>query len=427
MMSNAFRIRVCSMAATAAMALCGAMPAAAAAADELQQLKSELATLQARIGQLEAQARAAEETNDRQTDQLAVARSALGSWVQNFTFKGDFRYRNENIEQQFTPDRNRDRLRVRAGFTAKVNDTVRTEFQLATSEGNDPRSSNQTLGGGNSRKNVFIDLAYVEWQAFPAVRFTAGRMKYPWVRAGASSLFDSDVNPEGLAVNWSRGELYASAIHNILEERSGAGESTMTGAQVGWRPAWGAGRVNLAAGYFDFHSVRRRNPFFNNSANGNTTTAAGCIGGATSCLAFDYDLIEAIAEYSRPLAGRPLSLYADYVTNEAATNGLDTAMSLGFTWGRASDPRSWEIGYNYQVAGKDAVFAQYTDSDMGAGNTDYRAHILRLGYAPARNWTLNLTWQLADTNIDVPASVADVGPVEDRHYDRLQLDLNFRF
>jgi hypothetical protein len=267
----------------------------------------------------------------------------------------------------------------------------------------------------------------VEWQALPGLKLTGGKMKYPWVRAGASSLFDGDVNPEGLAVNWSRGDLYASAIHNLLEERSAARESTMSGAQFGWKPALGQGRLNVAAAYFDFHGVRGRNPFFNNSANGNTTTTTGCLGGATTCLVYDYNLVEGIVEYSVPLAGRPLALFADYFRNTAADNGLDTALSLGFTWGRASDPRSWEIGYNYQAADKDSLFAQYTDSDVGAGNTDYRAHVLRMGYAPARNWVVNLAWQMAETNIDVPVTVSGVGDVQERNYDRLQVDLNFKF
>jgi hypothetical protein len=413
-------------AAGAVLALALAVPAAAAT-DDLAELKAAVEALQARIAQLEAQAKAVEETNDRQADQIAVVRSNIGSWVSNFTFKGDFRYRNETIDQQYVPERNRDRVRVRAGFVAKVNDTVRTEFGLATSEGNDPRSSNQTLTGENTRKNVFIDLAYVEWQAAPTLKFTAGKMKYPWLRAGASSLFDGDVNPEGLAANWARGDLFASAVYNILEERGSLGESTLTAGHFGWKPALGPGRLTLAVGYFDFHSVQGRNPFFNNSANGNTTTTTGCIGGATTCLAHDYDLVEAMAEYTRPLAGRPLALFADYITNEAADNGLDTAWSLGLTWGRASDPRTWEIGYNYQSVEKDAVYAQYVDSDVGAGNTDYRAHVLRAGYAVARNWVVNLTWQVADTNIDVPATVGGVGAVQDRDYERLQLDLNFRF
>lgn len=397
------------------------------AADELAETKASVAALQQRITQLEAQAKATEEANDRQTDQIAVARSNVGSWVANFTFKGDFRYRNETIDQQYVPERNRDRIRVRAGFVAKVNDKVRTELALATSEGNDPRSSNQTLSGENTRKNVFIDVAYVEWQALPQLKFTGGKMKYPWVRAGSSVLFDGDVNPEGLAVNWAQGSLFASAFYNHLEERAAAGESSMAGGQIGWKPSLGQGQLTLAAGLFDFNSVRHRNPFFNSSSNGNTTTTTGCIGGATSCLAYDYNLVQGLAEYTRPLAGRPLMLFVDYISNDAADNGLGKALSTGFMWGRASDPRSWELGYYYQRAEKDSVFGQFIDSDLGGGSTDYRGHVVRAGYAIAKNWTANLTWHLAKTNMDVPASVPGVGAVLDRDYQRLQLDLNFKY
>lgn len=351
----------------------------------------------------------------------------IPGWVSNFTFRGDFRYRNETIDQQYSPERNRDRIRVRTGFVAKVNDTVRTELALATSEGNDPRSSNQTLTGENSRKDLFIDLAYVEWQALPQLKLTAGKMKYPWVRAGSSVLFDGDVNPEGLAASWSQGGLFASAFYNHLEERAASGESSMAGAQVGWRSTPGRGQLTLAAGVFDFNSVRRRNPFHSGGANGNSTTTSGCIGGATSCLAWDYNLVEGILEYTRPVAGRPLTLFGDYIRNEAAGNGLDTAFSAGFTWGRAADPRTWEVGYFYQRADKDAVFAQFIDSDLGGGSTDYRGHVVRAGYAIARNWTANLTWHSGETNVDVAANVAGAGAVRNRDYQRLQLDLNFRF
>lgn len=398
-----------------------------AAADEVAELRAAVAAMKERIAQLETQAKAVEETNDRQADQIAVVRSNVGSWVPNFTFKGDFRYRNETIDQQYLPERNRDRIRVRAGFVARVNDTVRTEFALATSEGNDPRSSNQTLTGENTRKNVFIDLAYVEWQALPQLKLTAGKMKYPWLRPGSSVLFDGDVNIEGVAVNWSRGGLFASAFYNHLEERGAAGESSMGGGQLGWRSALGTGQLTLAAGLFDFNSVRRRNPFFNASSNGNTTTTIGCIGGAASCLAYDYNLLEGMAEYTRPVAGRPLALFADYITNDAAGNGLDTALSAGFSWGRAADPHTWEVGYYYQRAEKDAVFGQFIDSDLGGGNTDYGGHVIRAGYAIAKNWTANLTWHVGQTNRDAPATVPGIGAVSDRDYKRLQLDLNFKY
>jgi hypothetical protein len=413
-------------AASVGMLVAAALPGTAAA-DEVSELKAAVEALQKRIDQLETRAKVVEDTNDHQTDQIALARSNVGSWVPNFTWKGDFRYRNENIVQEHAVDRNRDRIRVRAGFVAKVNDTVKTEVGFSTSEGNDPRSSNQTLTGENTRKNVFIDLAYVEWQPLADWKFTAGKMKYPWVRPGQSILFDGDVNPEGLAVNFTHGDFFASTFYNVLEERSAAGESTMVGGQFGWKPMVGAGRLTLGASVFDLNSVQNRNPFFNASANGNTTKTTGCRAGGSPCLVNDYNLIELFAEYSVPLAGRPLAVYVDYFKNDAALNDYDTAYSTGVMYGKASDPHTWEIGYYYQNLEKDAAYGQYIDSDWGAGNTDGKGHVFKFAYAFAKNWTFNTTYFLNKTNMDVPVAITGVGSVFDRDYKRLQLDLNFKY
>ena len=205
----------------------------------------------------------------------------------------------------------------------------------------------------------------------------------------------------------------------------------MAGGQVGWRPVIGSSsRLTLGASFFALNSVQGRNTFFTlpSGANGNTTTSvvANCLG-ATPCLVNDYDLAEAFAEWSMPLAGRPLALYADYVRNVAADNDLDTAYSVGALYGRASDPRTWEIGYFYQMVEKDALFGQYIDSDWGGGNTDAEGSVIRVAYAFAKNWTFNGWYHFAKTNMDVPVNVSGVGNVTDRDYQRLQLDLNFRY
>jgi hypothetical protein len=415
------------------LALAAGVPAASA--DEVSELKAAVAALQQRIDQLETRAKAGDDTNDKQTDQIAMVKANVPAWVPNFTWKGDFRYRNENIEQQYTADRNRDRIRVRAGFVAKVNDTVKTEIELSTSEGTtviadggDPRSSNQTLTNGNSRKAVYVDLAYAEWQPNADWKFTAGKMKYPWVRAGQSVFFDGDVNPEGLAVNFAHGDFFASSFYNILEERSAAGESTMTGMQAGWKPLLGPGRLTLGASYFDAHSVQNRAPAYS-AANGNTTKNTGCFGGGTGCLASDYNLMEVFAEYGfTAIAGRPLSLYVDYVKNDKAINSLDTAYSAGVLYGKASDPHTWEVGFYYAQVEKDALYGEYIDSDWGAGNTDGKGSVLKFGYAFAKNWTLNSTYFLNKTNMDVAASGTGVpAGTFNRDYKRLQVDLNFKY
>ncbi len=385
-----------------------------AGADELADLKAEAAELGARIARLEAG------TGGEGADQ------AVPAWVRRITFSGDLRYRNETTEQELLDRRNRDRLRVRAGFTVQVNDAVQAGIALATSEGNDPRSSNVTLGHGSSRKDFYLDRAYVQWQALPSVALLAGKMKYPWQRAGASGLFDDDVNPEGLAVTWQQGDFFGSGFHYFIDERADASESTLQGAQLGWEPSMGAGQLQLAASYFDFHRVRGRNPFHSGNAFGNTTTAVDCHGGAASCLAHDYDLVEVQVELSHPVAGRRLQVFADYIRNIDADSDSDAAFTAGITYGRAADPRTWEIGYGFQRVEKDAVFAQFVDSDIGAGNTDHRAHLVRAAYAVASNWVINATWQIAETDLDVPASV-DGGLLHGRDYQRLQFDLNFRF
>jgi hypothetical protein len=413
---------------TAVSAMVATLVAAQPArADEVSELKEAVQALQKRIEQLETQAKTVEETNDRQTDQIAQAKANVPAWVPNFTWKGDVRYRNETIDQQYVAERNRDRIRVRTGFLAKVNDTVRAEVQLSTAEANDPRSSNQTLTAENTRKPIYLDLAYAEWQPTPEWRMTFGKMKYPWTRPSQSLFFDNDINPEGIAVNYGRGMFFASSWYHQLEERSTSGETSMFGGQVGIRPALGPGQLTMAVGYFDLNSVQHRNPFYNASSNGNTTTTVGCFPGQSPCLLNDYDVIEGMAEYSLTLAGRPLVLFADYAINDKAVNDYDNAYSAGFLYGRASNARTWEIGYFYQHLEKDALYAQYIDSDWGGGNTDGEGHVFKLAYAFARNWTLNTTYFLNKTNIDVPVNVAGVGSVRDRDYERLQIDLNFKF
>ncbi len=138
-------------------------------------------------------------------------------------------------------------------------------------------------------------------------------------------------------------------------------------------------------------------------------------------------------EFSTVLGRLPLSAHADWMKNDDAGNGLDTAYSFGVLLGRASDPGTWELGYVYQHIEKDALFAQFIDSDFGGGVSDAEGSIIKGAYAFAKNWTLNLTYFINKTNIDVSTTISGVPglsattPVFDRDYKRLQLDLNWKY
>jgi hypothetical protein len=441
-----------------AAALAGASPAFAQNAD-IQALKDQLAALQSKIEQLEKSqtqtrktADEAQTTADRTADVLAQGNARL-------SFAGDVRYRNESFDVEYVErNRNRDRIRARVNANFRVNDTITGQIGLSTGS-TDPRSGNQTLDGQNARKDFDLDVAYVTWSPNASWKVTAGKQRYPWQRTG-SLFFDGDVNPEGIAIGYTAGNLFANAFYDWLAERAlsfGAPtgtntDSIMFGAQIGYRiPFSDSVKMTVAAAYFDFDGVQGYNPLFGGSSFGNTTTtnAAVCsrtLAAGTACLLSDYDIVEGFADLTATVGGRPLRFFVDYAQNTAAevnpTTGekLDTALSAGINYGAASAKGTWEAGLTWQQVEKDALFGQLLDSDFGDGNTDTSGFVIKGAYALARNWTLNATLFLNDLSNDVPQTVtvfntATPAPLDtiaipnitDRDYKRLQLDLNFKF
>lgn len=348
-------------------------------------------------------------------------------------WKGDFRVRNENIVQDYSIDRNRSRVRVRLGFEAEVNPTVKAGFQFATTESGDARSSNQTLGDVNSRKALDLDLAYVEWAPNAATKVTLGKMKQPLAMT-TSYFVDKDINPEGaaLAFNHAPTGAFVNAALFDLVERSSASDSTAVALQVGLR-----GKLNddtsyvLAAGEMKHHNVKNFAVVQSGSAGGffGNSTKMGCVGAAT-CLSNEFEVRNVLAEVTTVVADYPVVAFVDWAENTKAPK-FNKALAYGVTLGKASLPNSWEVGVVSQKVEKDALYGQWIDSDYAAGNTDGDGYTLRGAYQVAKNWKLNVAYHMNETNNDVPlfAIVAGSSVVEvyDREYNRLQLDLNYAF
>lgn len=441
--------RLVTAAVTAALLSAACIPAAyAQSSGELQALKAQLEELQKKVADLEAQQKAQTDAQDKTIDQTAQLRSQVGDWVGRFQWKGDLRYRNETIDQEFVhSERNRDRIRARFGFFARVNDTVRVEMQATTDEalssgGNgDARSSNATLTDANSRKRLDLDTAYVEWQPNAMNKLTLGKMRYPWQRPTGALYWDGDINPEGIAYNWQQGTngVFAGVWYTRLAERSTSADSNLLGAQIGWRNDIAAGtRLTLAASYHDHSAVKGYNAVqdaalpANAFGNSTTTAAEICRPGIATCIATDFDIAEAFAEIAFTVGGRPLSFMVDYAQNTAEDitgtgAGLDTAYSGGVQYGRVANAHSWELGLLYQKLENNALYGQWIDSDFGGGVTGTEGFVFKGGYGFGRNFRVNATYFFNDQNIDLPTTITGVGPVTDRKYRRLQLDLNMSF
>jgi hypothetical protein len=456
----------------AAAVLVSAFSSATAAAQgapptgELAQIRAQLEGLLQRVDRLEqqnaslaaenAELKAASEQEDAEREYLkaqtqdlrkesASANAALSGlrgaeWAQRITLKGDLRYRHEEIFDDAkvadgtlaTADRYRDRIRVRAGLDARPTDNILVSVQLATSEGGaDPRvggdfrSSNQTLDGSYSRKNIYLDQAYFDWKFSSWGNLMGGKMRTPFVRTGQEQFYDGDINPEGLALQFNRGMWFGSVYGTWVDEVSGA-ESTVTadtllnGVQVGARVPVGSSTLMLMAHYYDLVGGQGRRGIFwncattnNACANGNSTTGAAGAG----VLTYDFNVLQLATQWNTAIVGRPFQAWGQYSRNLDPDN-LNTAWAAGVLYGAAANYRTWEVGAMYQVVERDALFGQLIDSDFGGGATDSQGFLLRAGYAPVRNWVFNATYFINERNIDV-------GTRSD--YDRLQLDMNLRF
>ncbi len=411
----------------------------------LDALEQKNQALEVRNQELEAQNKSLEESNDRQSDQIAQISSKAKSadWASRITWRGDLRYRHENVDPvEALNDQTRQRIRARFGFNARVSDTLTTTLQLATGGGNnDPRSNNQTLGSGLDRKQISLDLAYLDWGPVPSFNLQLGKMPYPFQQVG-SYIWDPDITPEGGAVKFARGPFFASAYGYWLSEASLTSDSNVIGAQLGLKGDLGGMKWTAAAMYYDLGAVQNEvtsilaptatspaicaagllnNAFFG-GAQGNSTVNRG-----DNCarLVNDFNIYEIVGQGEFSLGSLPLVVFAHYAEN-TEVDALNTAYSAGFTLGRASNARTWEFDYAYQKTEKDALFGQFINSDFANGITDADGSVFKLGFALARNWTLNATYFMNSRFMDVPLTVAGE-PRTDLDYDRYQIDLNVRY
>ena len=369
---------------------------------------------------LESRVAAVEESNDKQSDQLAQGMAA--EWARNIKWKGDLRYRNESFNVDgTTSDRVRDRLRVRFGLEAKVSPTLLVGVEVATGEGRDARSTNSTLDAANQHEEIGLDLAYVDWRPRGDMLVTLGKQKQPWFKAGNSLFFDGDVNPEGASFQYGgKTGPFAKAWGYWLEEQASAADTNVLGAQLGY--VFGNG-LTLAAGYWDYGAIENQPALiFSGTPAGNSTYTANAActpspTGVVRCYTYDYNIVIADAQWTGRVGAMPLTLFGGYLENMDPSD-LNTGYNLGFLLGKAADPHSWEFGVMYEDMERDAQMAAFLDSDFADGKTQGRGYVVQGSWAPVKNMTMKATYFINDRDYDTTAEV---------DYKRLQLDLNYKF
>jgi hypothetical protein len=390
---------------------------------EWKEFKAQFAAMSDRLNQLEAENRALREAGtgvtveDLNATNAQVAmlqkQNTATSWAERLKWSGDFRYRYEDIEEDGRDDRDRNRIRARLALVANPSDTTEVGFGMATG-GDDPVSTNQTLGGGGSTKDVRLDLAYATWRGIEDTYLTFGKFKNPFYRTQKSSLiWDGDFRPEGISAGWAGKTFFASAIYSYIESDSRDDDDGIWGAQVGASfSLFDDMKLTAAAKYLDI-PTKGRLAIYDDDFFGNSTVVEN----GEEVYEFDYNLYNASLELAFNLFELPVTLYGDYVENDDADD-LETGYLAGFKVGKAKKRGSWQFQYQYEDLEADATLGLVTDSDFMGGGTDGEGHKFSAKYALDNKWTIGATYFDGNRGVDLG---------NDADYQRLMLDTAFKY
>ena len=385
----------------------------------MQQLVAQIEALSNRVKELEADKKEFQKVTSAQLDEVVADHASIknthsdSSWTEAMRWKGDFRYRYESFNIEDTPYRHRNRVRARAALIADITPTIEVGLGLA-SGGDDPVSSNQTLGGGGSTKEIRMDLAYFDWSGLSNTHIVGGKFSNYIHKSGKNGLlWDGDWRPEGTGIKWDNGRIFANGLGTWIESDSKKGQSFAYLTQAGFRiPIGDNARLTAGVGYHVFDTKGSGsffgddNDFFGNSFNPVTKTYL-----------HNYEELELFADLSFELFGHPSQIFGNFVQNQAV-NEFDTAFAMGFKYGQAKNKGQWEFGYVYQDLEADSVLGLLTDSDFGGGGTDSKGHVLKGSFAIYKNFNAKFTYFIND--IDLKSG-------EPKDFNRLQLDLSFKY
>ncbi len=328
--------------------------------------------------------------------------TALPGWIKNTKFGGDFRLRYERQEGEENGedkvDRHRGRFRLRYGFETLVNDKMKVGMRFATGSG-EQTSTNQTFQDTFNQKNLWIDRAFLEYTPHPDFKLIGGKMKNPFYTTDL--VWDSDINPEGVAANFSKTlgsftPFVTAAFFPIDESSSDSNDVSLYGIQGGFSYKLLGMNMKAAVTYYDWHNMKgAKLEDISPSKQKDTNTLVTASDGTRS-FKYDYRIIQPTVEITPVVFTAfdrtfPIKLHADFVNNIVSDVADNTGWLAGIKIGKITKPGDFEISYNYRELERDASPAIISDSDFHDGGTNAKGHKISAKYALFKNTSLGLT------------------------------------
>jgi len=367
----------------------------------------------------------------------AVTAAAPKNWTDYVTVKGDMRLRMETINDDSKKNASgehytRDRLRIRArlGAEAKLDD-LKTGIRISTG-GADPVSGNVTLGDGDQKKEIRLDLAYLDYNflgdSASELRAIGGKMNNPLITYGSDDLvWDSDLTPEGIAAKTRFGNDWLTFLANAeglyIKDRDSQPNATAWSGQGAFQFAFVPEvSLTLGGGYLAFQNIKGYDVIdweSKNNSYGNSTMKGTVSNGTTNkAWACDFTPVMGFGNLDMFVWKVPVTIYGQALTNPKADDNKNGYLG-GISLFKAKNPRTFELGYSYTKLEKDAVLGMWTDSDRWGGGTDGKGSRFYGKYQITKYLQFAVTFFLDKKKISDPKNEAD--------YNRLQVDLSAAF
>jgi hypothetical protein len=461
---------------------------------ELQQLRQLVESQQGRIDKLESELNAAKEGpnttgtaavpgragGDRRSLETVVEKQeALGKKVDGlegklkgfgaFTFSGDIRLRHESFfgggpaNGTESPNRNRERYRLRFNVLAKLNDELSGGFALASGDLGDPISTKTTETGFFTRTPIAVDRAFVDYRPkfFKPLSVTAGKFAYTWDRTELT--FDNDINVEGgsqkLQWNWENRFLSHFGVVGFelpLFEVSAGPDSSILGGQV--QTEWTLLphlKITADAAFYDYQNP---DTIAQNQTNGNgfatlgtSTGQGGNFGFSAAALTNSFGVIDGKRQFGSRfgildtlfkvdldtgIKRLPLTALFNFEQNTRACQNVAAFVTAGVAitcnlrdrqgyWAEAQfgeTKSKGDLSFDYVFARieREATVAAFVASDFRQP-TNVAQHRFGVGYEAYRNVTLNFTTFMGRQLVTAQSATPE------RWLKRLQMDVNYKF
>lgn len=343
-------------------------------------------------------------------------------------------------------ERNRYRYRLRLGVSGKFQDGWFFGTRIEPVGNN--RSTNVTAGNSTSpfakADSLAIGQAYIG-RSVGDFTLTAGRLAgSPLVTT--SMLWDDDLNPDGLAEQWSHESGDITWIGNFgqfVYEGTGttnpintAAGAPNTSRQNTYLLAFqGGGKVKVGKGV----TVQVLPTFYKYTGNDTSATAL-TTANSNTLRTYGLSVIDIPVEVGFKLGALPAKVFGDFAYNaEAGTRataagkakfgGEDKAYQIGVGVGASKVKGDWEAKAFWQSVDAFALDSNLVDSDLFDSRTNMEGFVLQGTYVLSTGVSVKFTYANADRKNDLLGTygAGDIATSNLTHFQLFQADLNVKF